>query len=471
MKTLKALIEARAAAVNSANALQEKATAEKRDLSADEITQCDAFLQKADELAVSIEQENAKKARADRLAAASASLTSPQPRPSQSGAPAPAAGTVELTDTAVTSGVHTRAQDDPKQGFRDYEDYCNMVYASSRTGVVDQAWLNRPEVAAALGNNTQAGEDGDFVVPPEFSSKLIERAMSGSPARAAFLSKVDMLQISGNSMTIPGLVDHDRSDVDIRHAGVVAYWTDEAAQVQRSQLKFRKIELKLHKVAALSYLTDEMRDDGVLNMGQRLTRTHGDALGEKIFNAVLFGTGVGQPLGVFSSNADGKIDTAKEGGQDADTITTDNILDMEANLASDSEPNALWLGNREGRKQVRLLKEIIGTSGELLRLFERGKQGGEADMLDGFPIYWTDIMKKLGDRADIGIVDPTKYVMISKGGPDTQSSVHLRFDYMETAWRTSQRIDGKPMFDKQLTPRNGATSKRESPYVTLAERA
>jgi hypothetical protein len=50
------------------------------------------------------------------------------------------------------------------------------------------------------------------------------------------------------------------------------------------------------------------------------------------------------------------------------------------------------------------------------------------------------------------------------------SSIHLRFDYDQTAFRFVFRIDGQPWWPTAATPLY-ATSDTLSPFVTLAERA
>ena len=58
--------------------------------------------------------------------------------------------------------------------------------------------------------------------------------------------------------------------------------------------------------------------------------------------------------------------------------------------------------------------------------------------------------------------------LIDKGGMKAASSIHVRFLYDENVFRFIYRVDGKPIWNKPLTPYKGSAS--VSPFVTLAKR-
>jgi hypothetical protein len=60
--------------------------------------------------------------------------------------------------------------------------------------------------------------------------------------------------------------------------------------------------------------------------------------------------------------------------------------------------------------------------------------------------------------------------MISKGGVESASSIHVKFVYDESVFRFVYRIDGQPSINTPLTPYKG-TASSISPFVTLAARA
>ena len=78
-------------------------------------------------------------------------------------------------------------------------------------------------------------------------------------------------------------------------------------------------------------------------------------------------------------------------------------------------------------------------------------------------------MQTLGTQGDIGLADFSQYLIGDKGGIKVATSIHLRFDYDETAFRFVLRYDGQPWWLSALTPRRGTSTL--SPFVVLAVRA
>lgn len=64
---------------------------------------------------------------------------------------------------------------------------------------------------------------------------------------------------------------------------------------------------------------------------------------------------------------------------------------------------------------------------------------------------------------------PGHLMTVSKGGIDYASSMHLKFDYNQTAFRFVTYFDGQPKLKSAITPYKG--NKTVSPFVALASRA
>jgi HK97 family phage major capsid protein len=301
---------------------------------------------------------------------------------------------------------------------------------------------------------------------------MFTRAVNGAPLRAAVFGPMIKRQLAGNSIDFVAAIDHDKSSTTYRNGGIIVYLVDEGAQITRSTMKIRKLSLKLVKLGAMSFATAEDLADGGIS-GNDLLNKHADAMGDQWLEYALWGTGAGQPLGIFAAANPAVITTSKVAGQLADSLDLSNVLDMQDDLWTGADAGAIWLANRECRKGLRLLKQDIGTGGAPVPLFERGRAGGAADMLDGRDLWFTDHMPALGDLGDMGLADFGQYVWATKrgGGIETASSIHLRFDYEETAFRSTWRADGRPIWDRAETPRKGASGATVSPYVKLEARA
>lgn len=452
--TIEQLRAERVRALEEAQAIVKVGKDEGRDLTEDETSKMGTLLDDADAKTVEIEKVEKAAMLSDRVATAVAALDKPEARKiAPDGIMQPA---------RVVVG-EDRWEADPQLGFATYGDFCRSVKTASLPGsVVDDRLL---KIRQAYGSNTVSGEEGGFLIPPEYSNRIYERASEILP----ILGQCDQLTIAGNSITINGTVDHNRNGTTYRYGGVVVYWVSEAAQITRSTLKFRQVTLKLNKLAALSYVTEEELSDANVNFGERLINKMAEGIADELVEAVMFGTGVGQPLGAFASDA--CISTTAEMGQAADTIVFENILEMSTNLWTPSMGRADWYYNGECLPQLRTMVLEVGAGGVPVYLVGNSIAGGAPASLNGRPAYPTEHCEAMGDAGDIVVGDFSQYLLAMKGSVTTALSVHLRFDYDEVAFKSVFRVDGRPAWEQPLRPRKGASAKRVSPWVKLAARA
>jgi HK97 family phage major capsid protein len=87
----------------------------------------------------------------------------------------------------------------------------------------------------------------------------------------------------------------------------------------------------------------------------------------------------------------------------------------------------------------------------------------------GRDVIPTEHNATLGTVNDIVLADLSQYIMIDKGAPKQDSSMHVRFINDEMTFRTTYRVDGQPWWNKALTPFAGSNT--QSPFITLAVRS
>lgn len=446
--------------------LQAAADAEGRDLTEAEEAEIQNALAEYDNLKAQLEKKEAAAALRARIETEGQHLKASSGR-----ATMPEAPQVAVSDpiAPVATSVRERLVDDPRGGFADYGELCQAVYRSSARGVVPDERLRI--LGAAYGQNTEIGAEGGFMIAPEFSNRMLTRMGE----RMDLISKCDVVSMTSNYLRLTGLQDHDRSTTAYRYGGVIVYFVGEADQITRSTLKTRGIDLRLAKLAALSYATEE-EVASVANMGQRLLDAHAGAIGDTLNELLMFGTGVGQPQGAMNSPC--VISVTKESGQAADTIVFENILKAEENLAEESSEGGEYYFNAECFSQLMTMVMNVGTGGVPVMLVQGGATGRPARTLMGRAATRTNHCEALGDAGDICLADFSKYVLGVRGATQagslniaTAMSVHLRFDYAEMAFRSMVEVDGQPYYAQKLKPRKGASTKYESPFVKIAARA
>ncbi len=434
----------RAGVLKAAKTVNEKARTEDRDLTDDEKTDIDAKLAEAEQLEAGIAQIEADMARQNRLKTGMADLDKPLGRRT-------APDSVEDEVAKVIVGKN-RLEDDPTGGFRSPNEQFRAIKAAGIPGAVSRVDERLLILNAAYGQSEESGEEGAFLLAPEFSNRIVERGMEIVP----ILKQCDRLTLGSNSITVTGLVDHDRSGTTYRYGGIVVYWVAEAGQLTRSNLKFRLIKLELNKLGALAYATDEMLEDTNINLGNRMLDKMALAIADEMIEAIMFGNGAGKPLGAFHGDACVSVSRGT-----ATTIKFEDIINVEKALWPGSERNANYYFNKpECWGQLRTMKLSGGTGNVPATIMDTRDRS-----IDGRPYFPTEHCSALGTAGDLVLGDFTQYLLATKGNVKTAMSVHIRFDYMETCFRAAYRVDGKPAWDRTLTPRKG--SQLVSPFVKL----
>lgn len=311
----------------------------------------------------------------------------------------------------------------------------------------------------ASGLNESVSSEGGFVVQSDFANDLLTRVYN----TGALASRVRRIPISANSNGLKiNVIDETSRANGSRFGGVRAYWMAEAEAYTASKPKMRQMDLKLQKLGAVCYLTDELMADATA-LQAVVEEAFVQEMAFAVDDAILRGDGAGKPLGIL--NAPGLVSVAKESGQAAATVVKDNIVKMRARLFAANRANSVWFINQAVEPQLNLL-----TLGDLGVYFPAGSlANAPEDRLFGRPVVPIEHCSALGTVGDIVLADLNEYLMIDKGSVQMQSSIHVRFLYDEQVLKFTYRVDGQPIWNSALTPYKGSDTL--SPYVTLATRA
>ncbi len=317
-------------------------------------------------------------------------------------------------------------------------------------------------VAGGTGMNEQNPADGGFLVQQEFASDLLNNAYE----TGLLAARVRRRQIGANAngLRMNAVVDTSRA-TGARYGGIQLYWVDEGGLKTPSKPAFRQIQLDLKKLVGLCYATDELLEDAVA-LEEIIRDAFRDEFGFVIDDAILRGTGAGQPLGVLNSAA--KIAVARTAGGLA--IEYADVINMYARLwtRSKSRSTTAWYTSAAG---MGLLMQMTlgGTTtvfGSPVFLPPGGLSGRPYATLLGIPVIEIEQAAPVGTEGDIMLLDLQEYLMIDKGRVKSAQSIHVRFIYDETTFRFVYRCNGMPLWNKAQTPAQGTDT--VSPFVTLA---
>lgn len=316
--------------------------------------------------------------------------------------------------------------------------------------------------ASASGLNETTPSDGGFLVQQDFSDLLL-RGMNSTAILAPRCNKIP-ISANSNGTTLPGVDETSRVNGS-RWGGVSSSWISEAGEISTSKPKFRKVELNLKKLVGACYATDELMMDSAA-LGTYIQQAFADELSFQVDEAILNGSGAGQPLGILNSGC--LVTVGAEDGQQTKTILYENVQNMFSRMPARNRRNAVWLINQDIEPQLYSMSLAVGTGGSAV--FLPGGNVSEAPYasLFGRPVIPIEQAATLGTVGDIVLADLSQYLLADKGGVKTDVSIHVRFLFDEQVFRFTYRCDGCPSWASALTPAKGSNTL--SPFVALAAR-
>jgi HK97 family phage major capsid protein len=366
-------------------------------------------------------------------------------------------------NTAVNKPAHVdvganRAAEKP---FNSFGEFLQCVRAAAEPGVQPNDWDTRLKWQNAATGIGSSPSDGGFLVQRDVATEIVSHGYEQS-VLAPLCRKVPIGE--GSDGLSVNIVDESSRATGSRWGGVQMFWRGEGDTVAASKPKFARMDVPLEDLMGLCYVTREMMRDAV-QLGSIVEQAFSEEIAWMLDEAIIDGSGVGKPLGIKKSPA--LITVAKENGQPAATIQTTNLSKMWARLWARSRMNAVWVYNQDIEPQLDELAIIAGTGALEPRFITYSPEG--VLRIKGRPTVALEQAATLGTVGDIMLADFSQYVLIDKDAVEMAESIHVRFIYGENVFRFMYRVNGKPYWQKALTPANGSNT--QSPYIALATRA
>ena len=316
------------------------------------------------------------------------------------------------------------------------------------------------EQRSILGQSEQIPSEGGFLLQPEKAVGIQENMWT----QGELLSRCQRRTLSGNTLLIDRIKETSRA-TGSRYGGVRAYWEAEGDSTTASQIALEQQSIKLNKLMAVVYSTDELLED-VAQLESKIMETVPKEFIFRVEDGIIRGTGAGQFLGVLESGALQEV--TAETDQDADTVVTENIFKMYKNRFG---PNLAWYYNQELEDQLELLTVAIGTGGEMARLFVSPIMPGQQTTIKGRPAFAIEQASAPGDVGDIMLLSLDDYIIGEKVGIQSASSIHVQFLTAQNCFRFIWRVTGQPIRDSKITPFKRTSSDFYlSPFNAIAAR-
>lgn len=265
--------------------------------------------------------------------------------------------------------------------------------------------LTEPEKRALTYTTSTAGA----VIPTQTLNKIIEKLEQDS----VLFPLIQHYNIPSNlSIGVEGENDE-------------CAWTTESASSSASSASIGSVALTAYQICkfvSISAQIGKMSIDALENfIVNSLTRK----LHRAIDKAIMDGTGTNQPTGI----------TKNMEFIEVEKLDYDTICDIDAELNSEYDKNAVYVMNKKTRNIVKKIKNEIGEP-----IFVQNSANGFGNMLDGYPVV---IYDKMPDNKII-LGDFSQYVFNFASNPTIDKSKDAGFFQNAEVYRISALADGKP---------------------------
>jgi len=332
--------------------------------------------------------------------------------------------------------------------FRNFGEQLLAIKTQATTGAIDERQLKLEKECRALGMNQSIGSEGGLAIQTDFAGMMMDTAAT----TGNILPLVDRYDVSGNSNSVNWIDIDETSVATTVFGGVQVYWAGEAQTVTPKQPVLLERELRLQKLMGLAYATHELEQNSNF-VSDLYTRAFQTAINRELEAAILSGTGVGKPLGMIPGNHTATVN--KETGQAAATVLYENIIKM-SNRAIDKS-KSVWVIHPDVQQQLDFLQFPLGVGG--VPVYLSASSVGTLASLKGRPIVETDHCSALGTIGDINFIDFSDYMMIFKGGLQTDYSIHVQFVTAQNCFRFIFYANGMPKRTSALTIKNSGSSR------------
>lgn len=353
-------------------------------------------------------------------------------------------------------------EDDPKRGFKSFAHFATQVFDAGNQPRNDAMLM---QVAAGTGLSQSINSDGGVLVPPAFSKAIWDKAMTKSNSMLSYCDQIPV-DAGVESVTVPAIAESSRADGS-RQGGVRGYWKSELAAMNSSQQKFREVKLTPQELYVFCFISDKLLRNAPGTASKMMEDGAADEIAFKIGDGIVNGDGNGKPVGFVGHTA--TVSISKETGQPAATVVPENISKMWARCHANWRTGAAWFINQDVETALRNMKFEVGTGGLPVFLPPGGMSDSPYSTLYGRPVIPIEYCATVGTVGDIVLANLKAYAAAVKGMTDTAYSMHLKFDYAQTAYRVIFEMDGQPWLNSAITPFKGSNS--TSPIVTLATRS
>lgn len=341
---------------------------------------------------------------------------------------------------------------DRQAGFNSIGEFLVNVRKYYSEGRQDSRLLAIQKTAMAEGTDSYGG----FTVPPQFAEQIITAAMEGAIVRPLCRNIVPM---TSDRLTIPTVVDSDRSSS--MFGGITVLKPAEAYDQGGTTVGpvLGKLGFTAHARTALAFVSGTLEADWG-RFGAYMQALFASALRFYEDTSYIWGTGVGEPLGIMYAPA--LIEVARTTGHGAPKAA--DLANMVSRLLPGALKTAVWIVSQN------VLADWSADTATGANAY--GMVDLSSMTILGRPIVVSEKASASGTSGDVILADFAGGYAIGDRGFEIATSREVNYSSgtngwlkNETCWRFIMRGDGQPVLSAAITPYKGGETL--SHFVTL----
>ena len=297
--------------------------------------------------------------------------------------------------------------------------------------------------AREFGNQKRAVSGAELLIPEVMLDLVRENIQHYSK----LLSKVRLRRVPGNArQPIMGTIPE-------------GIWMEAVGKLNELNFTFTQVEVDGYKVGGFVAVPNSILEDSDIAMATELLTGIGQAIGLALDKAMVFGTGVKMPKGIFGQLPEGnKVTISAANSTDAKLFK--EIVKASGNAKSDYSNGEKFWAMSEKTKTNMLAEAISFTAAGAIA----------SGMNDTMPVIGGEIVTLafMPDNMIVGGYGDL-YLLAERAGTKLESSEHVMFIEDNTVFKGTGRYDGRPVIPEAFIAIgiNGTAPSAEG--ITFAE--
>ena len=296
---------------------------------------------------------------------------------------------------------------------------------------------------------------GGYLIPEQYINELIQMVQTQS----GIVGRVRNIPVQSPSGEMPALDQFltptaGGGDTALT-AGINTNKRSEAGAYAAETAAFTNLSYRVYDALSGYVRTSRELSEDAPAIESLLRQLIAASMQNKLEYFILFGSGVGEPLGVLNANNDAavSVDAATN-----DAFVIGDVMNILSHFKGMGQP--VWVAHPSVLPDIGQLSNGSGAVSYTSNL-----QSPMSMQLMGYPIIISEHMAQTNNPKDIALIDFSMYYLFTRGSAYIDFSRDADFLNGNDTWRFGQRIDGKPALKNRITLADAQGSFYVSPYV------